>query len=76
MTEDDEPIYVTCEGCGVQDKVTSYRSIEHADWMRSDAYGLCTGLYCDECYESERYPYRKDLYYDPGYAGERMEDDY
>jgi hypothetical protein len=42
---------------------------------RSDAYGISTGHYCDDCYESN-YPYRKDRYYDESYAGERMDDDY
>jgi len=42
---------------------------------RHDNYGLFTGHYCDDCYENN-YPYRKDNYYDPGYAGERMDDDY
>lgn len=42
---------------------------------RFDAYGLSTGYYCDSCYENN-YPYRKDNYFDPSYAGERMDDDY
>lgn len=78
MEQDDEPIFVTCKNfdkCGNQEEVTSYREIQHHPWMRSDAYGLCTGLYCDHCYEHD-YPYRRDRYYDPSYAGERMDDDY
>lgn len=31
-------------------------------WKRQDAYGIFTGYYCDECYESDRYPFRKDRY--------------
>jgi hypothetical protein len=42
---------------------------------RSDAYGISTGHYCDDCYENN-YPYRKDRYYDESYAGERLDDDY
>lgn len=44
-------------------------------WARVDAYGLFTGIYCQACYNSNKYPYRKDAYYDPSYAGERMEED-
>ena len=42
---------------------------------RHDHYGITTGYWCDECYETD-YPYRKDAYFDPDFAGERMEDDY
>jgi hypothetical protein len=31
-------------------------------WRREDAYGIFTGYYCDKCYASSRYPYRKDRY--------------
>ena len=34
-------------------------------WARRDAYGIFTGIYCDDCYESNDsslYPYRKDSY--------------
>ncbi len=34
-------------------------------WARCDAYGIYTGIYCDECYDSDdsdKYPYRKDDY--------------
>ena len=49
------------------------KTSEH-DWARADAYGIYTGLYCDKCYK-DNYPYRKDRYYDPAYAGERMNPD-
>ena len=45
-------------------------------WARHDAYGIFTGIYCHECYDSgdsSLYPYRKDEYHDPMYAGERLE---
>lgn len=42
--------------------------------QREDAYGIPTGIYCDDCYENH-YPYRKDRYDYLG-AGERLEDDY
>lgn len=43
--------------------------------LRRDFYGLPTGNYCDDCYEN-KYPYRKDGYYDYFEAGEYMDDDY
>ena len=50
--------------------------IDYHQWARSDAYGIYTGLYCDKCYkDSNIYTYRKDEYFDPAYAGERMEDE-
>ena len=42
---------------------------------RHDHYGNSTGYWCEDCYENH-YPYRKDAYFDPSYAGERMEEDY
>jgi hypothetical protein len=56
-------IHDKCRGCG-----TVYASERH------DAYGIHTGYYCDDCYENH-YPYRKDKYFDPSYAGERLEED-
>lgn len=44
-------------------------------WLRYDAYGIPTGHWCDECYNSDRYPYRRDRYEYWEY-GERLEDDY
>jgi len=43
--------------------------------MRYDAYGFETGYYCEHCYEN-KYPYRRDKYFDASFAGERLEDDY
>jgi len=54
----------------------SIPSVVHHKWARADAYGIYTGLYCDDCYDDpHKYTYRKDEYYDPAYAGERMEPD-
>ena len=75
-----------CRGCGKPDKEnlgdtgewTHYRvsPITNHMWARADAYGIYTGLYCDKCYDDpHKYTYRKDEYYDPAYAGERMEPD-
>ena len=63
MEQYDEPIY------------NAPRVSEHM-WARVDAYGIYTGLYCDKCYDDpQKYTYRKDNYYDPAYAGERMNPD-
>ena len=49
-------------------------NIEYHEWARTDAYGIYTGLYCDKCYKDpEKYTYRKDRYFDEGYAGENLE---
>ena len=43
-----------------------------------DGHGISTGYWCDDCYESDKYPYRKDRYptiETHGY-GERLNDDY
>lgn len=55
-----------CRGCDTKESVES----------RCDSYGYGTGDWCDVCYNSDKYPYRKDRYFDPSYAGERLEDDY
>ena len=48
-------------------------TVEFHKWSRADAYGIFTGLYCDKCYDdSNIYTYRKDEYYDEGYAGEQL----
>ena len=68
---DDEDYCLWCDGYGEYTPKTS----EHM-WARADAYGIYTGLYCDKCYDDpHKYTYRKDRYYDPAYAGERMEPD-
>ena len=66
-----------CQGCEkkADDGFNNGELIYHY-WARNDAYGLYTGLYCDKCYNGSNYPYRKDEYYDPAYAGERMDEDY
>lgn len=63
---------IYCRGCHKTDEQlpNDYVSEQH------DAYGISTGYWCDGCYNSDSYPYRKDKYYDYFFAGERMEDDY
>ena len=63
-----------CNFCSGYGKYTRRTKLEHHMWARSDAYGLYTGLYCEECYDDPtKYTYRKDRYYDPAYAGENMD---
>jgi len=57
-------IYTKCKGCGTV----------HANECH-DAYGITTGHWCDECYDSDKYPYRKD-HYDYAENGECLENDY
>jgi hypothetical protein len=59
-----------CQGCGTE----TIAFVHHA-WNREDAYGIPTGLWCDKCYNGDAYPFRKDDYFDPAYAGERLEED-
>ena len=61
--------------CSIISRVYNAPKTSEHDWARADAYGIYTGLYCDKCYK-DNYPYRKDEYYDPAYAGERLEEDY
>jgi len=63
-----------CRGCHKPDRDNKRVSpLEYHRWARSDAYGIYTGLYCDKCYDdSFIYTYRKDEYYDEGYAGEQL----
>lgn len=47
-------------------------------YERSDAHGITTGIWCEECYNSSKYPYRKDRYptmETHGY-GEYLDDNY
>jgi len=55
---------IPCRGCNSPDS-----------YEQSDAYGISTGYWCDDCYE-HRYPYRKDRYYDYLNAGEHLDGDY
>lgn len=63
---------IKCRGCEESHEMNENKWVEE----RSDAYGYSTGHWCDECYEGDKYPYRRDRYFDPFYAGERLEDDY
>lgn len=66
---------IICRGCGKQEDVSDWASPhmahKHHQWVRSDAYGIYTGVYCDECYE-HNYPYKKDRYDYEAY-GERLD---
>lgn len=56
-------------------KVITCRSCDSEGYMRNDAYGISTGYWCDSCYDSSKYPYRKDRYDYEAY-GERLDDNY
>jgi len=65
-----------CNGC--EDEAEMTRPIDNHWWARRDYFGIFTGIYCDDCYNSndtDKYPYIKDRYatieYD-GY-GEQLE---
>ena len=51
---------IHCQGCEKEEE--GIRPITHHRWARSDYYGMYTGLYCDACYDSDNYPYKKDRY--------------
>ena len=58
-----------CRGC------KSYDEDIHI-YEREDAHGITTGHWCEPCYDSSNYPYRKDKYptiETHGY-GERLDD--
>jgi len=68
-----------CEGCEKKsaDKYARAEGRLWHDWQRKDYYGNYTGVYCDKCYDDpDKYGFHKDDYFDPAYAGERMEEDY
>ena len=67
----DDGVCWKCNGYGVY---MPFMSIGCHQWARTDAYGMYTGLYCHKCYkDTTKYTYRKDRYFDEGYAGERLE---
>ena len=71
----DIDVFCAGEKCGKQcEEGFQHGYLEYHHCARKDAYGMYTGLYCDSCYK-DNYPYRRDEYYDPMYAGERMESD-
>jgi hypothetical protein len=67
---------ITCNGCGKvsEDELVFGFSQKYHPWYRYDFYNIFTGVYCDECYDGNGYPYRKDEYFDAGYAGESLEE--
>lgn len=67
------------EGNAYYNQVPTCRGCEEAGAPeRYDAHGITTGHWCDTCYDSSKYPYRKDSYptiETHGY-GERLSEDY
>jgi len=62
--------------CDYHDKQISCRKCDNRGFERHDYYGISTGYWCQDCYESDRYSYRRDAYYDYFNAGEYLDDDY
>ena len=60
-----------CNGC--EKETEGIRPIEYHFWARRDYFGIYTGIYCDECYnsgDSEKYPYLKERYLTMEFDGE------
>ena len=56
---------IICNGCKKSEVISGWNmrdAKKYHPWVRSDAYGIYTGIYCDKCYNSDIYPYRKDKY--------------
>ncbi len=58
---------IPCRGCQSDDAEMKY-----------DAHGVQTGYWCYDCYNSSKYPYRKDKYptIETHGHGERLDDNY
>ena len=75
--------HLQCRGndCNQIADVSDWDSLKDAlkyhEWVRSDAHGIYTGIYCNDCYENN-YPYRKDRYptQETHGEGDYLEDDY
>lgn len=63
--EGNEIPVIVCKGCQKEDDISDWGNLRDAhkyhEWVRSDAHGIYTGVYCEHCYE-HNYPYRKDKY--------------
>lgn len=59
-------------------QVISCRGCDKEGHERQDWYGISTGHWCGECYESNSYPYKKSRYATEEYDGygERLSDEY
>ena len=64
--------HICCRGCHQSNQMNPNVWVE----LQYDYYGIETGYWCNDCYESDKYPYRKDAYYDYLNAGEYLDDDY
>lgn len=74
--EESDHLIIECQGgCGIETCVPG--AITDHEWARYDNYGIYTGVYCEKCYRDDsKYGYRRDDYFDPGYAGESLDEDY
>ena len=48
----DKPEMTYCRGCEAE--VEMMRPIDQHWWARRDAYGIYTGIYCDDCYNNDK----------------------
>ena len=49
---DKETVQITyCRGCKAEEEM--HRPIGQHFWARYDVYGIFTGIYCDDCYNSD-----------------------
>jgi len=63
---------IPCRGCEKDNSVL--KDTDQVE-QRYDYYGYSTGFWCESCYQSNKYPYRKDGYYDYFNAGESLDGD-
>lgn len=56
-------------------KIVTCRGCDDEGQEQHDAYGISTGHWCGTCYDSPKYPYRKERYDYEAY-GERLDDNY
>ena len=61
-----------CNGDGCEKSSEGITPLKYHNWARTDHYGMYTGLYCDKCFR-DNYPYHRADYFDPAYAGEKLE---
>lgn len=64
---------ISCNGCGKVDESFNGICWKYHEWVRHDAYGIYTGVYCNECYDSDQYPYKKNCYESELIAGKYLE---
>ena len=64
---------IKCRYCDKTLEISDYDKPSQSIWAREDVYGIFTCICCDDCYDSPKYGYKKDKYYDYLEAGEYLE---